>query len=108
MRLKLLKNYIAEIDVLFSLICWSSLEPVNVYIFMYIVSCYDVKDVHYSFSKNIHLQKMHYISGRWRREEGVATLMIKKVIFRGTVKSAIKSMHWKVALRQQVQLLFSI
>ena len=42
------------------------------YIFMYIVSCYDVKDVHYCFSKNILLHKMNYISGRWRREEGAA------------------------------------
>ena len=47
------------------------------YIFMYIVSCYDVKDVHYSFSTNIHLHKMHYINGRWRREEGEAATMIK-------------------------------
>ena len=44
---------------------------------MYIVSCYNVKDVHYSFSKNIHLHKMYYISGRWRREEGAAAPMIK-------------------------------
>ena len=36
------------------------------YIFMYIVSIYDVKDVHYS-SKNIHLHKMYYISGVERR-----------------------------------------
>ena len=40
----------------FSLICWSSLEPLNAYI----VSCYNVKDVHYSFSKNIHLHKITY------------------------------------------------
>ena len=40
------------------------------YIFMYIVSCFDVKDVHYFFSKNIHLYKMYYISGKWHREEG--------------------------------------
>ena len=40
------------------------------YICMYIVSCYDVKDVYYSFSSNIHFHKMYYISGRWRREEG--------------------------------------
>ena len=33
------------------------------YIFMYIFSCYDVKDVHCSFSKNIHLHKMPCISG---------------------------------------------
>ena len=51
------------------------------YIFMHIVSCYHVKDVHYSFSKNIHLHKMYYISGRWRREEGEATLMIKTLLF---------------------------
>ena len=66
------------------------------YIFMYIVSYYGVKDVHYSFSKNIHLHKMYYISDRWRREEG-ASPMIEKVVVRGTLKSAIKSMHWKVA-----------
>ena len=78
------------------------------YIFMYIVYCYNVKDVHYSFSKNIHLHKMYYISGRWRKEEGAAAPMIEKVVVRGTLKSAIKSMHWKVALKQQVQLLFSI
>ena len=77
------------------------------YIFMYIVSCYDVKDVHYSFSKNIHLHKMNYISGKWRREEGAAAPIIKKFVVRGTPKSAIKSMHWKVALKQHVQLLFS-
>ena len=51
------------------------------YIFMYIVSCYDVKDVHYSFSKDIHLHKMHYINGRWSREEGEAAPMIKKLWF---------------------------
>ena len=51
------------------------------YIFMYIVSCYDVKDAHYSFSKNIHLHKMYCISGRWRREEGAATRMINKLLF---------------------------
>ena len=44
---------------------------------MYMVSCYDVKDVHYSFSKNIHLHKVYYICGRWRREEGAAAPMIK-------------------------------
>ena len=42
------------------------------YIFMYIVSCYDVKDVHYSFSKNSHLHKTYCISGSWRREERAA------------------------------------
>ena len=47
------------------------------YIFMYIVSCYDVKDVHYCFSKDIHLHEMYCISGRWRREEGAAARMIK-------------------------------
>ena len=51
------------------------------YRFMYIVSCYDVKDVHYSFSKNIHLHKMYYVSDRRRREEGAATAMIKKLLF---------------------------
>ena len=45
------------------------------YIFMYVVSCYDVKDVHCSFSKNIHLHKIYYISGR-----GGAP-MIKKLLF---------------------------
>ena len=48
---------------------------------MYIVSCYDVKDVHYSFSKNIHLHKLYYISGRWLREEGAAAPMIKQLLF---------------------------
>ena len=51
------------------------------YIFMYIDSSYDVKDVHYSFSKDIHLHKMCYINGRWRREEGAAAQMIKKLLF---------------------------
>ena len=51
------------------------------YIFMYIVSCYDVKVVHYSFSKNIHLHKMYYISGRWRREKGEAAPMIETLLF---------------------------
>ena len=51
------------------------------YIFMYIVSRYDVKDFNDSFSKNIHLHKMYYISGRWRREEGAAATMIKKLLF---------------------------
>ena len=51
------------------------------YIFMYIVSRYNVKDVHYSFSKNIHLHKMNYISGSWRREEGAAAPMIKQLLF---------------------------
>ena len=40
---------------------------------MYILSCYDVKDVHCSiFSKNFHLHKMYYISGSGvdRRGEG--------------------------------------
>ena len=50
-------------------------------IFMYIVSCYDVKDVHNSFSNNIHLHKMYYINGMWRREEGAVTPMIKKLFF---------------------------
>ena len=61
------------------------------YIFMYIVSHYNVKDVHYSFSKNIHLHNINYISGSWRREEGAAAPMIKKVFIRGTLKSAIKT-----------------
>ena len=78
------------------------------YIFMYIVSCYDVKEVHYSFSKNIHLHKMYYISGKWRREVGAAVPMIKIVVVRGMLKSAVKSMNWKVAPKQQVQLLLSI
>ena len=69
LRLKLLKNYVAELNVLFSLICWSSLEPLNVYIYVYSF-LFNVKDVHYSFSKNINLHKIYYISGRWRREEG--------------------------------------
>ena len=50
------------------------------YIFMYIVSIYDVKDVHYS-SKNIHLHKMYYISGKWRREEVASAPTIKKLLF---------------------------
>ena len=77
------------------------------HIFRHIVSCYNVKDVHYSFSKNIHLNKMYYVSDRWRREDGTSAPMITKVV-RGTLKSAIKSMHWKVAPKQQVRLLFSI
>ena len=48
------------------------------YIFMYIVSRYNVKDVHYSFSKNIHLHKMNYISSSWRRD---AAPIIKKLLF---------------------------
>ena len=36
LRLKLLEIYIAELNVLFSLICWSSLEPLNVYTYIYI------------------------------------------------------------------------
>ena len=75
---------------------------------MYIVSCYDVKEVHYSFSKNIHLHKMYYISDKWHREVGAAAPMIKRVVVRGILKSAIKSMNWKVAQKQQVQLLFTI
>ena len=78
------------------------------YIFMNIVSCYDVKDVDYPFSKNIHLQKIYCLSGRWRREEGAAASIGKRVVVRGTLKSAMKSMHWKVAPKQQVELLFSI
>ena len=59
------------------------------YIFMYIASPYDVKDVHYSISKSIHLHKMYYISGRWRREEGAAAPMIKTVVVvGGALKSA--------------------
>ena len=38
----------------------------------------------------------------------MATPMIEIVVVQGTLKSAIKSMHWKVDLKQQVQLLFSI
>ena len=55
---KVAESYIAELNILFSLICWSSVEPLNVYIYVYI-SCYDVKDVRYSFSKSIHLHKMY-------------------------------------------------
>ena len=51
------------------------------YILMYIVSCYNVKDVHYSVSENIHLHKMYYISGRWRREVGAGAPEIKKLLF---------------------------
>ena len=47
---------------------------------MYIISCYNVKDVHFYFSKNTHLHKMYYISGKWRREVGAAAPMIKIVI----------------------------
>ena len=49
--------------------------------FMNIVSCYHVKGVHCSFSKNIHLYERYYISGRWRREEETAARMIKKLLF---------------------------
>ena len=48
---------------------------------MYMISCYDVKNVHHSFSKNIYLHKMYYISGRWLREEGAAAPMIKELVF---------------------------
>ena len=51
------------------------------YIFMYIVSRYNVKDVHCFFSKNIDLHKINYVSGSWRREEGAAAPMIKKLLF---------------------------
>ena len=51
------------------------------YIFMYIVSHYNVKDVHYFFSKTIHLHKMNYVSSSWRREEGAAAPVIKKLLF---------------------------
>ena len=71
------------------------------YIFMYVVSCFDAKGVHYSFSRTIQFHKIYYISGKWHREVGAADLMIKIVVVRGTLKSAIKSMHWKVALKQQ-------
>ena len=71
---------------------------------MYILSCCDFKDVHCSiFSKNFLLHKMYYISGSGvdRRGQGGRPLlpMIKKVVVRGTPKSATKSMHWKVALK---------
>ena len=34
------------------------------YIYLYLISCYDVKDAHCSIlSKNLHLHKMHDISG---------------------------------------------
>ena len=77
------------------------------YIFMYIVSCYDVKDVPYSFSKSVHLHKLYLkMAGGIERRGGHPNH--KKVVARGMLKSAIKSMHWKVALKQQVQPLFSI
>ena len=46
----------------------------------------------------------------WRREGGGGGghPNDKKVVVRGMLKSAIKSMHWKVAPKKQVQLLFSI
>ena len=50
------------------------------HIFRHIVSCYNVKDVHYSFSKNIHLNKMYNVSDRWRREDGTSAPMITKVV----------------------------
>ena len=63
LRLKLLEIYIAELNVLFSLICWSSVESLNVYTYIYLLFCFDVKDVHCSaFSKNFHLHKIYYIS----------------------------------------------
>ena len=34
-EIKVAENYIPELNVHFSLICWSSLEPLNVYIFVY-------------------------------------------------------------------------
>ena len=48
-------------------------------IYLCIFSCYDVKDVHYSFSENIHLHKIY----KWqvRREEGAVPPMIKKLLF---------------------------
>ena len=55
------------------------------YIFMYIVSCYNAKDVHYSFSKSIHLHKMYYISGRWRREEGAAAPVVTNLLFEAQI-----------------------
>ena len=54
------------------------------YIFMCVVS-YDVK-MCYSFSKNIHLHKMYYISGRWRRDEGVAAPVIKSCCSRNALQ----------------------
>ena len=42
----------------------------------------DVKDVHYTFSKDIHLHKIYYISSRWRREEGAAAPMIKRLMLK--------------------------
>ena len=53
---------------------------------MYILSCYDVKDVDCSiFSKNVHLHKMYYISGsgvdRRGRGERSPFLVIKKLLF---------------------------
>ena len=59
------------------------------YILMYTASCYDVKEVHYSLSKNIHLNRMYYISGKCHREVGAAAPMIKIVVVRGMLKSAI-------------------
>ena len=61
------------------------------YLFIYIVSRYNVKDVHYSFSKNIHLHKMKYISGSWFRGEEAAAPITKIVVVRGTLKPAMKT-----------------
>ena len=34
-EVKVAESYVAELNVLFSLICWSSIEPLNVYIYVY-------------------------------------------------------------------------
>ena len=34
-EIKVAESYIAELNVLFSLICWSSSEPLNAYIYVY-------------------------------------------------------------------------
>ena len=107
LRLKLLKNYIAELNVLFSLIFWSSLEPLNVYIYVYFLAMmllFLAKFIIPSLKISIFIK---YISGRCVERRG-SPPNDKKVVVRGTLKSAIKSMHWKVALKQQVQSLFSI
>ena len=47
------------------------------YIFMHIVSCHNV---HYSISKNTHLHKKYYISGRWRKWKGEAAPTIERLL----------------------------
>ena len=83
-EIKVAESYIAEINVLFSLICWSSLEPLNVYIYVYrflamMLKMFVIPSLKVSYSRNAQIcNKIDALEGSCETASATALFSLEK------------------------------